>query len=157
MNRTRQEQGETPWLRHLLIITRTVGSRGTVWRSIRISQMRKIQSKRILHHNIKKATAQFIKTHQKKFKNLTCNTLCFFIRKLRKNKNIVILKPDKGIGVVVLDRTDYNQGILKIINDTSKFRPIKGDPTLLREGRLQRLLRKLKKNGHLDNGVYENI
>ena len=91
--------------------------------------MRKIQSKRILHHNIKKATAQFIKTHQKKFKNLTCNTslpftsnetvtnisshsltseqlfissfsfglfLCFFIRKLRKNKNIVILKPDKG-------------------------------------------------------------
>ena len=188
MNRTRQEQGETYAI--YLIITRTVGSRGTVWRNIRISQMRKIRSKRILHHNIKKATAQFIKTHQKKFKNLTCNTslpftsnetvtnisshsltseqlfissfsfglfLCFFIRKLRKNKNIVILKPDKGIGVVVLDRTDYNQGILKIINDTSKFRPIKGDPTLLREGRLQRLLRKLNKNGHLDNGVYENI
>ena len=31
---------------------------------------------------------------------------------------------------------DYNQGILKIINDTSNFWPIKGDPTLLREGQL---------------------
>ena len=52
---------------------------------------------------------------------------------------------------------DYDQGILKIINDSSKFRPIKEDPTLSREGRLQRLLRKLKKDGHLDNAVYENI
>ena len=30
--------------------------------------------KRTLHHNVTKATAQFIKTHQKKLKNLTCNT-----------------------------------------------------------------------------------
>jgi len=37
-------------------------------------------------------------------------------------QNSLILKPDKGNGVVVLDRTDYDQGILKIINDTSKFR-----------------------------------
>ena len=47
------------------------------------------------------------------------------LKELKKNKNIVILKPDEGNGVVVLDRTDYDQGILKIINDTSKFRPIK--------------------------------
>ena len=46
---------------------------------------------------------------------------------------------------------------IKIINGSSKFRPTKEDPTLSREGRLQRLLRKLKKNGHLDNAVYENI
>ncbi|XP_068697607.1 uncharacterized protein [Montipora foliosa] len=75
----------------------------------------------------------------------------------RSTKNIVILKPDKGNGVVVLDRADYDQGILKIISDTSKFRPIKEDPTLLREGRSQRLLRKLKKNGHLDSDVYNSI
>ena len=79
------------------------------------------------------------------------------LKERRKNKNIVILKPDKGNGVVVLDRSDYDQGLLKIINDASKFRPIKEDPTLLREGRLQRLLRKLKKDGHLDSDVYENI
>ena len=65
-------------------------------------------------------------------------------REIRKNKNIVILKPDKENGLVVLDRSDYDQGILKIINDTSKFRPIKENPTLSSEG-------------HLDNAVYENI
>ena len=47
----------------------------------------------------------------------------FPMKELRKNKNLVILKPDKGNGVVVLDRTA----------DTSKFRTIESDPTLLRE------------------------
>ena len=66
-------------------------------------------------------------------------------RNLSKNKNvnIVILKPDKGNGVVVLDRTDYDQGFLGVINDASKFRPIKDDPTLLR--RLRRKENKTKK------------
>ena len=34
--------------------------------------------------------------------------------------------------VVVLDRTDYDQGILKIIGDTSKFRPLKEETVVLR-------------------------
>ena len=79
------------------------------------------------------------------------------LKDLKKIQNIVILKPDKGNGVVVLDRIAYDNGILKIINDTSKFRPIKEDPTLSREGRLQRYLRKLLKNGHLDRCVYDKI
>ena len=79
------------------------------------------------------------------------------LKDLKKIQNIVILKPDKGNGVVVLDRIAYDNGILKIINDTSKFRPITEDPTLSREGRLQRYLRKLLKNGHLDRCVYDKI
>ncbi|XP_068685084.1 uncharacterized protein [Montipora foliosa] len=79
------------------------------------------------------------------------------LKDLKKIQSIVILKPDKGNGVVVLDRIAYDNGILKIINDTSKFRPITEDPTLSREGRLQRYLRKLLKNGHLDRCVYDKI
>ena len=67
--------------------------------------------------------------------------------------NILLL----GNGAVVRDRSDYDQVILKIIIDTSEFRPIKEDPSLIRDGRLQHLLRKLKKDGCLDNVVYENI
>ena len=33
------------------------------------------------------------------------------LKELRKNRNLVILKPDKGNGVVVLDRLDYDNGI----------------------------------------------
>ena len=42
------------------------------------------------------------------------------LKNLHKN-NIVILKPDKGNGVVVFNRADYIEGILNIINDIYKF------------------------------------
>ena len=78
-------------------------------------------------------------------------------RSIHSSRGMLVKRLSTSKDVVVLDRSDYDQGILKIINDVSKFRPIKEDPTLLREGRLQRLLRKLKKDGHLDSDVYENI
>ena len=66
------------------------------------------------------------------------------LRNLRKNKDIVITKPDKGNGVVILDRKLYNNAIEEIISDTSKFGKLNEDPTLKREASLKRLLRKLK-------------
>jgi len=78
------------------------------------------------------------------------------LKSLRRNKNIVILKPDKGNGVVVLDRATYNQSILNLITDSSKFNNLNCDPTLSREGKLQRLLRKLKKNGEIDDTTYKD-
>ena len=66
------------------------------------------------------------------------------LRNLRKNKDIVITKPDKGNGVVILDRKLYNSAIEEIISDTSKFKKLNEDPTLKREVSLQRFLRKLK-------------
>ena len=43
------------------------------------------------------------------------------LQNLRKNKNIVITKPDEGNGVAILDRNLYDNAIRKIILDTSKF------------------------------------
>ena len=79
------------------------------------------------------------------------------LKTLRKNGNIVMLQPDKGNGVVVLDRAAHDRGIFKIINDTSKFKALSNDPTLAREGKLQHVLRDLKKKGHLDQEVYDTI
>ena len=55
------------------------------------------------------------------------------LRNLRKNKDIVITKPDKGNGVVILDRKLYDSDIQEIISDTSKFEKLKEDVTLKRE------------------------
>ena len=60
------------------------------------------------------------------------------LRNLRKKKDIVITKPDKGNGVVILDRKLYNNAIEEIISDTSKFEKLSEDPTLKREASLQR-------------------
>ena len=38
--------------------------------------------------------------------------------------NIVLTKPDKGNGIVILDRKLYNNAIEEIISDTSKFEMI---------------------------------
>ena len=52
------------------------------------------------------------------------------LRNRRKNKVIVITKPDKGNGVVILDQKLYNNAIEEVISDTSKFEKLNEDPTL---------------------------
>ena len=54
------------------------------------------------------------------------------------------MKPDKGNGVVVLDRKLYNNSIEEIISDTFKLENLNEYPTLKREASLQRFSRKLK-------------
>ena len=66
------------------------------------------------------------------------------LRNHTKNKDIVIMKPDKGNRVVILDRKLYNNAIQEIISDTSKFEKLSGDPPLKREDSLQCFLRRLK-------------
>ena len=60
------------------------------------------------------------------------------LKKLRTIKDIVIVTPDKRNGVVIPDRDIYDWKILEIINDTTKFKKLKDNPTLTREGQLQR-------------------
>ena len=65
-----------------------------------------------------------------------------------KNDNtIVIMKPDKGNGVVILDKNDYNQKTDTILADTLKFQLLNEDPvkvTLQRENQVKSLLKKRK-------------
>ena len=77
------------------------------------------------------------------------------LRNLRKNKDIVITKTDKGNGVVILDRKLY--AIQKVISDTSKSEKLNEDPTLKRKASLQRLLRKLKQKNFFDENEYDKL
>ena len=54
------------------------------------------------------------------------------LQNLRKNKDIVITKPDKGNGFVNLDQKLYDNAIQEIISDTSKFEKLNEDPTLMK-------------------------
>ena len=68
---------------------------------------------------------------------------------LGKNKDIVITKPNKGNGDVILDRKHYHNVVQEMISDASKFEKLNEDPTLKREDSLQRFLRKLKEKSFL--------
>ena len=51
-------------------------------------------------------------------------------RTRRSSSSRSITKPDKGNGVVILDRKLYDNAIQEIISDTSKFEKLNEDPTL---------------------------
>ena len=55
------------------------------------------------------------------------------LKRLRKNNNIVILRPDKGDGTII-SRDVYIQKIFEIIKDRTKFKELSIDPTIKREG-----------------------
>ena len=52
------------------------------------------------------------------------------LRNLKRNKDIVITKANKGNRIVILDRKIYSNAIEEIISDTSKFEKLSEDPTL---------------------------
>ena len=79
------------------------------------------------------------------------------LRNLRKNKDIVLTKPNKGNGVVILDRKLYDNAVQEIIFDTSKFEKINKDPTLKREASLQRFLYKLKQKNVSNENEYDKL
>ena len=51
------------------------------------------------------------------------------IKTLRKIKDkCLIRKPDKGQGIVLVNRDDYNDSLENLFNDTSKFQLLDHDP-----------------------------
>ena len=57
---------------------------------------------------------------------------------LEKNKDIVIMKPDKRNGVVILYQKLYDNVVQEIISDTSKFKKLNEDSTLKHEASLKK-------------------
>ena len=68
-----------------------------------------------------------------------------------------ITRPDKGNGVVILDRRFYMSKSYDIVNDESNFLKLSSGPTLRREEKLQRFLRILKNKGFFTKEQYDNI
>ena len=79
------------------------------------------------------------------------------LRNLRKNKDIVITKPDKGNGVAILDWKLYNNAVEEIISDTSKYQKLNEDPTLKCKASLQRFLRKVKQKNFFNKTEYDKL
>ena len=92
-------------------------------------------------------------TSRKSMEWLTCFSIvnlmlgCLLFKKFK--------KPDKGYGVVILDRKLYDNTIQELVSETSKFEKLNEDPTLKREASLQRFLRKLKQKKNFSENEYD--
>ena len=79
------------------------------------------------------------------------------VKKLRNNENIIIVRPDKGNGVVILDKNIYLSKMHDLISDKTKFKCLKKDPTITRQEKLQKRLRGLRDQGFLSDQEKEEI
>ena len=83
------------------------------------------------------------------------------IKALRENDEIIISRPDKGQGVVLMNKADYVRKMNDILEDTNKFKMVgdvaSHDHTLRNERSLQQLLRRLKDDCEISHDVYDRI
>ena len=83
------------------------------------------------------------------------------LRNLAKDDSIIICKPDKGRGVVILDKNDYHNKMYDILNDTSKFQEIKNIEhllyTLRAEDKINSKIRSLKKLKIIDDDLSSTL
>ena len=76
------------------------------------------------------------------------------IKKLTKNEQILVMKQDKGRGVVIMDKNKYVEKCLSFLR-TTQFKKLTADPTCSTERQVQNLLRKVKK--HLPEKTYKKL
>ena len=65
------------------------------------------------------------------------------IKRLAENKDNIILRQDKGKGVVIMDRGKYTEKCLDLLN-SNQFKKLDHDPTKAVENKIKRALRKIK-------------
>ena len=91
------------------------------------------------------------------YHNIFLNKSLFALQNLRKKKNIVIQKSDKGNSVVVVDKAYYLDKIEKLLNDKRKFEKInlKNDGILNFAINQEKLVDNILKNLVASNSISE--
>jgi hypothetical protein len=82
------------------------------------------------------------------------------LKNLGKNPSLVICSPDKGRGVVLMNKPDYIEKMCKAIEDRTKFKPISTPIIKLIfkiEDKINRTLNSLKKSGYISESTYNDL
>ena len=79
------------------------------------------------------------------------------LRRLRNDKDIVILPADKGRVTVVMGKKDYTDKMDSLVNDKQTYEPLKRDPTPALQRRLNGKLLDLKKADTIDIQLYYRL
>ncbi|MGL4493779.1 MAG: hypothetical protein ACRCT5_13160, partial [Tannerellaceae bacterium] len=81
------------------------------------------------------------------------------LKKLQSNKDIILSRPDKGTGIVLMNKVDYISKMNFILNDRNKFQLLEDekDQTDSAEKKLTHLLKSLHSRGHLSTTEFETL
>ena len=76
--------------------------------------------------------------------------------KLRKDTNRTILTADKGVSLIVLNREDYQNKALELL-DQPTYKILSTDPTNKYKNKLISLLKTIKSEGGIDETTYKKL
>ena len=79
------------------------------------------------------------------------------LKDLRKDYSSIITKPDKGNGVVILNKHDYLTKMKQLISDKTKFKKLTENPTKSRKQSLICYLRHLKRDHLIDEYTSQKV
>ena len=102
---------------------------------------------------IRNQTINILNQKQKMQSNLTSSEIKT-LNNLTKNVEIRICKADKGNSTVLLDKTDYDQKMLSLLNDESTYRIVNRDSTKCIERRLNSFIYNLFKSQRISQMQY---
>ena len=81
------------------------------------------------------------------------------LKALRSRRDILLTKPDKGSGIVLLNKTEYLEKMSMILSDCSKFRMEPGgkDKTKAIEAQLTECLKRMKADGVISDSLFKQL
>ncbi|CAH8820668.1 unnamed protein product, partial [Trichobilharzia szidati] len=102
--------------------------------------------------------AHQFRNSSRKQRSILISTHFKALKELRNRTDLVILKPDKGSGVVVMDRCDYKTKMLSILSDKSKFiADVPSDDIRKLEGKVNSHLVKLRGLDVIDKQEFNSL
>ena len=81
------------------------------------------------------------------------------MKELKSDRDHIILTADKGVALIVMDKSDYIRKMTELLEDTKTYRPLKMDPTIQQKSKLINILRRIKteyrnRRYHLQKNVH---
>ena len=69
----------------------------------------------------------------------------------------MILKPDKGQGIVLINKDEYNRSLEKVFNNKKKFKVLQEDPTLRNLSTVQSYLNTLLNRNEISEDIKKKM
>jgi len=79
------------------------------------------------------------------------------LKEIKQDKDLMVLRADKGGATVVMDRGDYEGKMHDMLQDRGTYKRLENDPTIKIQRKMNRILLKLKHDGELDPSLYARL
>ena len=79
------------------------------------------------------------------------------MKQLKADKDHMVLTADKGVALVVIDKIDYIKKAKELLQDTTTYRTIQGDPTSRLKNKLINIMKKVKAETGMQENTYRKM